>query len=124
MKMFECKRCGFCCQGKSTISLSEKDIENIANFLHLSKSEFLKKYTIKKGKFRIEFKVRNNFCIFFDEKNRSCKIHPVKPEKCKIWPLVPAIFEDKQSFEIIQNSCIALKNITWEQLKLFKNLHK
>ncbi len=124
MKMFECKRCGFCCKGESTISLSEKDISKIAVFLNLTKSEFLKKYTVKKGKFRIELKVKNGFCIFFDEKKRICKIHPVKPEKCREWPLVPAIFKDKQAFEIIKNSCKALKDISWEQLSFFKNLHK
>ena len=123
MKVFECKRCGFCCKGESTISLSEKEILRIANFLALSKSDFLKKYTIKKG-IRIEMKVKNGFCIFFDKKERICKIQPVKPEKCKEWPLVPIIFEDIESFKIIQNTCKGLKNVSWEQLKFIKNLHK
>jgi len=123
MKVFECKRCGFCCKGESTVSLSEKEILRIANFLTLSKSDFLKKYTIKKG-IRIEMKVKNGFCIFFDKKERICKIHPVKPEKCREWPLIPIIFEDIESFKIIQNTCEGLKNVSWEQLKFIKNLHK
>lgn len=121
---FECKRCGFCCKGKSTVSLSNKDILRIARFFNLSESEFLKKYTIKKGNLRIEMKVKNGFCIFFDRKKRLCKIHPVKPEKCKEWPFVPAIFEDEETFKIIQSSCLALKELNWEKLRFFKNLHK
>lgn len=122
--MFECKRCGFCCQGESTISLSEKEIIKIAEFLKLSKTEFLEKYTVKKGKFRTELKVKNGFCIFFDKKEKICKIHPAKPEKCKEWPLVSSIFKDKDSFKIIKSFCPALRDFSWEQLKFFKNLHK
>ncbi len=122
--MFECKRCGFCCKGKSTISLSKEEIIRISNFLNLSESEFLKKYTIKKEPFRIEMKVKNDFCIFFDKKERACKIHPVKPDKCKEWPLIPAIFKDKTNFEIIKKSCKGLKKIKWEELNFIKNLHK
>ncbi len=122
--MFKCKRCGACCRGESTIGLSKSDISRIAKFLNISEEDFLKNYTVKKGKFRIEFKVKNGYCIFFDEKEKICKIHPVKPEKCKEWPLVPAIFEDENSFRIIQNFCLGLKELSWEQLKSFKNLHK
>lgn len=122
--MFKCKRCGSCCKGESTVSLSKEEISRIAKFLNLSESKFLKKYTVKRGDFRIEMKVKEGFCIFFDRKKRLCKIHPVKPKKCKEWPFVPAIFEDEESFKIIQNSCLALKGLNWEQLKFFKNLHK
>lgn len=122
--MFECKRCGLCCQGESTISLSKEDISRIAKFLNISEDEFLEKYIVKKGIFRIEMKTKNGSCIFFDEKERLCKIHPVKPEKCKEWPFVPAIFKDEETFKIIQDSCLALKELSWEKLKSFKNLHK
>uniref|UniRef100_A0A7C4JPP1 YkgJ family cysteine cluster protein n=1 Tax=Thermodesulfobacterium geofontis TaxID=1295609 RepID=A0A7C4JPP1_9BACT len=124
MKMFECKRCGSCCKGESTISLSKRDISRIAQFLNLSEKDFLKLYTVKKGKFRIEMKVKDGFCIFFDKEKKLCKIHPVKPEKCKEWPLISAIFEDEENFKIIQNSCLGLKELNWEKLKSFKNLHK
>jgi|UniRef100_A0A7V4JRB3 Fe-S-cluster containining protein len=124
MKKFKCKRCGSCCKGESTVSLSKKDILKIAQFLNLSEKDFLELYTVKKGKFRIEMKVKDEFCIFFDKEKRGCKIHPVKPEKCKEWPLVSAIFEDEENFKIIQNSCLGLKELNWEQLKSFKNLHK
>jgi len=124
MKMFECKRCGYCCKGESTISLSKRDISRIAQFLNLSEEDFLNLYTVKKGKFRIEMRVKDGFCIFFDKEKKLCKIHPVKPEKCKEWPLISAIFEDEENFKIIQDSCLGLKDLNWEKLKSFKNLHK
>jgi Fe-S-cluster containining protein len=124
MNKFECKRCGSCCKGESTISLSKRDISRIAQFLNLSEEDFLNLYTVKKGKFRIEMKVKDGFCIFFDKEKKLCKIHPVKPEKCKEWPLISAIFEDEENFKIIQNSCLGLKDLNWEKLKSFKNLHK
>jgi Fe-S-cluster containining protein len=46
MKRFVCKRCGACCQGESTVSLTEEDVLNIANYLGLSVENFLKEYTI------------------------------------------------------------------------------
>jgi len=124
MNKFECKRCGYCCKGESTVSLSKRDISRISQFLNLSEEDFLKLYTVKKGIFRIEMKVKDGFCIFFDKEKNLCKIHPVKPEKCKEWPLVSAIFEDEENFKIIQNSCLGLKELNWEKLKSFKNLHK
>jgi Fe-S-cluster containining protein len=65
MKRFVCKRCGACCQGESTVSLTEEDVLNIANYLGLSVENFLKEYTIKKGENRLEMGVVNNHCIFF-----------------------------------------------------------
>ncbi len=123
-KVFECKRCGACCAGESTVSLSPQDIQNIASFLKISKKEFLEKYTVLKDKSRIEMKTQNGYCIFFDLSNKACKIHPIKPFKCKEWPFPSAIFQDKENFEIIKNSCEGLKHFSWEEIKFFKNIAK
>ncbi len=119
---FECKRCGSCCQGESTISLTPQDIQRISYFLGITKEEFLEKYAVIKSGGRIEFKTKEGFCIFFDKKTKECKIHPVKPERCKEWPFVKAIFEDFESFKIIKNFCPGLKNVNWRDLKQLKNL--
>ncbi|BAU23238.1 Fe-S oxidoreductase [Caldimicrobium thiodismutans] len=120
-RLFECQRCGACCQGESTVSLSPEKIEEIAEFLNLSKEELFHKYLIKKGKNRIEMKTKNGACIFYDRKRKSCQIHPVKPEKCKEWPFPPSIFTDKKNFLIIQNSCQGLKKLSYEDLKTTKS---
>ncbi|WP_038055891.1 YkgJ family cysteine cluster protein [Thermodesulfobacterium hydrogeniphilum] len=125
MKTFECKKCGFCCKGESTVSLSIEEIKNISKFLGLSEEKFLKLYTVKKGKYRIEMKTVNGYCVFFDKETKLCKIHPVKPAKCKEWPFVSAIFKYPENFYIIRQFCQGLKNFSWEDLKLLcKNLNK
>jgi Fe-S-cluster containining protein len=116
MKRFVCKRCGACCQGESTVSLTEEDVLNIANYLGLSVENFLKEYTIKKGENRLEMRVVNNHCIFFDEKENLCLIHPVKPKPCKDWPFPRAIWESEENFNIIKESCPALSEFSYEDL--------
>jgi len=122
MKVFECKRCGECCKGESTIGLSKEDIKNISSYLGLSEREFLEKYTVEKFPNRIEMKVVEGYCIFFDHKNKLCKIHPVKPKMCKDWPLIPAVIKDKTNFEIVKSFCQGLRNFSWEDLKNLKIL--
>lgn len=124
LKTFECKRCGACCAGESTVSISSQEIQNISQFLGLSTEEFLKKYTLLKSKTRIEMKTQDGYCIFFDTVKKICKIHPVKPYKCKEWPLTPIIFEDEENFKIIKNFCQGLKNFSWKEIKLIKNIAK
>ncbi|WP_022852357.1 YkgJ family cysteine cluster protein [Thermodesulfatator atlanticus] len=116
VKIFECKRCGFCCQGESTVSLTPPEQESIAMFLGLNLSEFFERYTVKKGS-RVEMKTINGHCIFFDEKEKICRIHPVKPSHCRRWPLHPSILKDRESFEIIKRTCPGFSpSATWEEV--------
>ncbi len=118
-EVFRCKHCGFCCQGESTVSLSDEEQECIASYLGISVSEFLTKYTVKRGK-RTEMKTRNGHCIFYDESTNLCKIHPVKPFYCRQWPLHPSILHDPESFEIIRRTCQGFSpDATWEDVKEF-----
>lgn len=116
MKKFVCKRCGFCCKGQSTVSLSEEEILKIAEYLGISREEFLEKYTVKKGERRIEMRVNEEYCFFYDKRERLCKIHPVKPEKCKEWPFVPALFRGIENFLIIKETCLGLKDFTFKDI--------
>ena len=118
-KLFECKRCGFCCQGESTVSLSPEEQERIAAFLELSLEDFLSTYTVRRGK-RVEMKTVNGHCIFYDEEESLCRIHPVKPFHCRQWPLHPSILRDAESFEIIRRTCPGFApEATWEEIKAF-----
>lgn len=124
MIKFECKRCGACCQGESTVSLSEEEIFKIAKFLGLSIEKFMENFILSKGEKRKEMRTEGGYCIFFDREKKLCKIHPVKPERCKEWPFPPIIFRDKENFLILQNFCEGLKEISFEELKQNKNLTK
>ncbi len=116
-RVFECKRCGFCCQGESTVSLSSEEQHQIASFLGLTLEDFLSTYTVKRGK-RVEMKTQNGHCIFYDEEKSLCRIHPVKPQPCRQWPLHPSILKDPESFEIIRRTCPGFsEKATWEEVK-------
>jgi len=118
-KVFECKRCGFCCEGESTVSLLPEEIERISEYLGLSREEFLKTYGVRKDE-RIEMKTVNGHCIFYDEKERCCRVHPVKPDRCRQWPLHPSLLKDPENFEIIKSTCPGFeKGISWEDLKAY-----
>jgi Fe-S-cluster containining protein len=116
-KLFQCQRCGFCCQGESTVSLSPEEQKRIARYLDLSLEEFLSRYTVRRGK-RVEMKTISGHCIFYDEEESLCRIHPVKPSHCRQWPLHPSILRDEESFEIIRRTCPGFaKDATWEEIK-------
>lgn len=114
-KNFTCKQCGFCCEGESTVSLTKEKIDEISNYLGISRDELLSNFCVIK-KNRIEMKIQNGHCIFFEENQKTCKIHPVKPLNCKIWPLHKSILKDKDSFEIIKNTCQGLNDLNYDEI--------
>ncbi len=120
MIVFECKRCGACCKGESTVSLSAEEITRIARYLNITKEELFKRYLVQKGRNRIEMQVKDKYCIFFDRTRKLCTIHPVKPERCKEWPFPPSIFKDEENFLIIQGFCPGLERLSFEDLKRIK----
>ncbi len=114
--VFECRRCGFCCQGESTVSLSPAEIRRMAHYLGLTEVDFLKRFTVERGG-RIEMKTVNGHCIFYHSEE-GCRVHPVKPDRCREWPLHPSILKDPENFEIIRSSCPGFaENLEWEELK-------
>lgn len=116
-KVFECQRCGFCCQGESTVSLSPEEISRISAFLGLSPPEFLRLFTLTKGR-RVEMKTIEGHCIFYETSRRLCKIHPVKPKPCQEWPLHFSILKSRENFEIIKSSCPGFReDLSWEEIK-------
>ncbi len=114
--IFFCRRCGHCCHGSSTVSLSEVEQIRIASFLGLSKEEFLDKYCVIKDK-RVEMKIVNNHCIFYNEDSGLCAIHPVKPDACRQWPLHPSILYDRGAWEAIRKDCPGFSNkVTYKEI--------
>ena len=100
---FICTRCGICCKNKG-IELSNSEIQEIANFLDISVSEFKSKYvrfkkvnytrkiinhTYKiKGLATILSKKPDGNCVFLEFKGDKavCKIYPARPISCKLFP--------------------------------------
>lgn len=100
-KIFKCTRCGFCCQGETTVSLNQDDRTRMIHLLGDSSEAVAHKYWRVNGTV-VQMKTVDGHCIFYDN---GCKVHPGRPWRCAQWPLVPALLHDRDSFQIISDSC-------------------
>ena len=100
-KIFKCRRCGFCCQGKTTVSLDDNDVSQMSRELGLE-PEVLEHRFLRRTGPELQMRTENDHCIFFDD---GCKVHSGRPWRCRQWPLVPAILNDEDNFKIIKDSC-------------------
>ena len=99
--IFECKQCGYCCQGETTVSLDEQDVKHMLDHLKMNRSEAALKYWRITGK-TIQMKTVDGCCIFYDQ---GCTIHSGKPWRCSQWPLHPSIMYDSANLKTIRESC-------------------
>ena len=83
--IFECERCGYCCQGETTVSLDEDDQKRMVAALNLSREEVAEKYWRITGNV-VQMKIVDGHCIFYDE---GCTVHQGRPWRCAQWPLHP-----------------------------------
>ena len=73
--IFKCKRCGYCCHGETTVSLDEKDVERLVDFLRLPLAEATEKY-LRVTDGVTQMKVVDGHCIFYRD---GCMVHPGRP---------------------------------------------
>ncbi|MDA8160743.1 MAG: YkgJ family cysteine cluster protein [Desulfobacteraceae bacterium] len=100
-EIFQCRECGYCCQGETTVSLTPEDVARMADYLKISVAELKSRYLREKDKV-IQMRVVDGHCIFY---NGGCTVHPGKPWRCTQWPLHPSILSDPNNFETIKESC-------------------
>lgn len=103
--IFSCRQCGHCCQGETTVSLDQEDLERMSNYMRLPIPELIEKYLRVSGNV-VQMKTVDGHCIFY---RSGCTIHPGKPWRCGQWPLHPSILSDKANFEAIRTSCPGIK---------------
>ncbi|MCB2153907.1 YkgJ family cysteine cluster protein [bacterium] len=86
---FVCHQCGNCCRGEGYVELNKKNIDEIAEFLGLSRESFLDtycQYDRPTHKWHlIDQSDDLKSCIFLAQDN-SCRINPVKPQQCRDFP--------------------------------------
>ncbi len=114
-KVFECRQCGLCCSGESTVSMTLDEQARIADFLGMTTEELLERYCRVRGN-RVEMRVVEGHCVFYGD-DGLCRIHRVKPFHCRRWPLHPAILGDQGAWEAIKADCPGFKEgVTWEDV--------
>ena len=101
--IFECTRCGYCCQGETTVSLNQEDQERMTRVLGLSDEEMRQRYWRVTGSV-VQMQTVDSHCIFYNHRI-GCTVHEGRPWRCGQWPLHPSILTDESSFNAIRNSC-------------------
>jgi len=108
--------CGECCWGRG-ISVSEKEIKRIADFLGIKEEDFKRQYCVL-NRDRYELKTKESgYCVFLkkSEKGKICAIHPVKPDICKKWPFFKSIVSDRHEWRIAMDACPGInRNCSFE----------
>lgn len=111
-RIFSCQRCGACCHGHTTVSLSEDDRKRMECTLKMSEEEISRKFWRSTGT-TVQMQTVDGHCIFYDQ---GCKVHEGRPWRCAQWPLHPSILKDENNFLTIADSCPGVnKSISYQQ---------
>ncbi len=105
--VFDCRRCGECCQGEGGIVLSAKDQARLAAHLRLTVPDLLSAHARPaEGKFILTCGP-DGFCRFFRQ-GAGCSIHLARPDICRAWPYFHGNLKDPESFAMIKEGCPGL----------------
>jgi enhancing lycopene biosynthesis protein 2/Fe-S-cluster containining protein len=112
--IFTCTRCGYCCQGETTVSLDQEDQEQMLAVLGLPKADVEKRYWRKTGNV-VQMQIVDHHCVFY-KPEQGCSVHKGRPWRCGQWPLHPSILTDENNFRTIRASCPGInQNLSWEE---------
>ena len=102
--------------------MKKYEIEQISDFLGISRESFLINFCEKRNKQDYIKTGPDNYCIFFN-REKKCMIHPVKPEVCSLWPFYPAIVADPDNWKMAQEACPGINpDSTFEEFVLESGL--
>jgi hypothetical protein len=101
--IFVCARCGYCCQGQTTVSLNEEDQARMVAVLGEPREVVQNTYWRVTGSV-VQMQTVNGHCIFFRE-GEGCTVHQGRPWRCGQWPLHPSILADPGNLITIRESC-------------------
>jgi Fe-S-cluster containining protein len=86
-ELFECKRCGSCCQLVARITLWDRDIYYFAKYFNISIKLAKKRFTRVDQHTPTGLSIKKTRpCMFYDFIDKSCKIYPVRPLVCRLYP--------------------------------------
>jgi Fe-S-cluster containining protein len=102
---FGCTECGECCTGSpGYVWITEKEAEEMAQFLGIPLDEFAKKYTRKVGdRFSLKEHPKNYDCVFLKEKR--CTLYSARPKQCRTFPWWQENLETPSDWEEASKRC-------------------
>ncbi|MCL7489537.1 MAG: YkgJ family cysteine cluster protein [Desulfobulbaceae bacterium] len=114
--IFVCARCGYCCQGETTVSLDQDDQRRMVEELGLDRQTVREKYWRVTGAV-VQMKIVDGHCIFYNEQ-MGCTVHSGRPWRCGEWPLHPSILADPNNFATIRESCPGInRELSYEEFR-------
>lgn len=118
-KIYDCKKCRNCCK-KIGISMNEKELNNVCNYLNINKEKFIKENLDENYG---EYSFKEHKCKFLDE-NNNCKIEKCLPRTCKEYPYTNKKERLCSLYSVISNTgvCPVVYEIL-EDLKKEYNFH-
>ncbi len=102
-EVFDCQRCGHCCQGSGGIVLTAKDLRRLAAHLGLTPAATLKAHAE-----RVSRVGTDAYCVFYNHDIKGCGIHPARPDVCRAWPFFAGNLLDPDSFEMAAVDCAGI----------------
>jgi uncharacterized protein len=114
---FHCTQCGACCYKKGKVFVRENELEQIAQYLNMSKEECDNIYCNKKYQKQNPtlYVLKSNFvsekrydCIFLKEVEKDkfeCIIYPVRPIQCSTFPFWEKRIANKEKWEEMRMFC-------------------
>ena len=91
--VFQCARCGQCCQGEGYTIVDDQDINRIADGMGVIPENIREAFTISDPENRPGMRIikmigPNNLCAFYDAENKRCTIYESRPTICRTHPMM------------------------------------
>jgi len=113
---FECQQCGQCCYGRGGITVSAREMEEIASFLGVGPARLKQEFTLLRHGRREVRTETEGACVFLAE--NCCAIHPVKPWACRVWPFLPGALKEEWGFLSLRQNCPGIDpQADWQAFK-------
>ena len=110
---FKCTQCSQCCYGgkHAYVRANKQEIENIFQFLKITKEQFEHDYLVKLVDHGFGIKMKQSplakaigkqgHCLLLN-KDGHCSVYPVRPTQCRTYPFWPEILisEEKWNNEV------------------------
>jgi|SRR5580700_10202258 Fe-S-cluster containining protein len=121
---FTCSQCGNCCTGgPGFVWISRVEIAKLAEFLHLSRLQVIRRYCRKVGR-RFSLKEMRNSrtggfdCVFIRElpgvdgahARRICSIYEARPLQCRTWPFWEGNLATRKAWHHASRTCLGMNS--------------
>ncbi len=121
-EQIDCTQCANCCK-VATTPVTERDVERLAKYLHLSREKFLAEYTMQdkdetENGGRILRRTEAAGCVFLD--GSLCSVYEARPDNCQRFPHIVrgAGSIASRMWEFVDRACYC--PIVYNSLEAFK----